>query len=228
MHGHLSRIRLSGLHETKICKSNLQGLTHMKKKLMYGLLGLAAPLMMSANASAQGLFEPAEGGWYASAFVGAGFPDDIAGIDLETGVFFGGSLGARLPFKSLGFVHTRLEAEVSYIPTGIEDDSLAALGAPAGADADFDVLFITANSYADLIWNENQALVPYIGGGLGIAISDATGFESETDFTTFQAIGLTLPINQLDLYTEGRYFTIYNEGPNADGFTWTAGLRWNF
>lgn len=211
----------------------------------YGIALLACSLLVPA-ASAQ-LLEPAEGGWYVSGFVGAAFPDDITnvpfldtdagafvpgGIDLDNDVFFGGAVGARLPFKSFGIIHTRAELEVSYFESDISlefDDLNAAIGNQliSPASESLDTLFILANSYADFIWREDQPIIPYIGGGLGAAVVDF-GFGTETDFTGTFAAGLTVPYGKWDFYAESRYYTIYNSGPNLDGFTTTAGIRFNF
>ncbi len=196
-------------------------------KLKLALAACVSAITLAGTASAQGLFnfEPTDGYIYASGFVGAAFPDDVADIDLDTDLNYGGALGAKLPFVSLGFIHTRIEAEVSYFEADASsaDPAFAFLG-----DASLENLFIYGNSYGDFIWRENQAVIPYFGGGLGVAISDTTGVSSTTNFSTHNSIGLTLPINKLDLYAEGRYFTIYNDGPNLDGINLTVGLRYKF
>ena len=184
----------------------------------------ASAFLLISSASAQGFlnFERTDGYIYASGFVGASFPDDIDSVDLDNDVYYGGALGARLPFKSLGFVHTRIEVEASYFEANI--DGLAGVAQTPSADN----LFIFGNSFADLIWQENQAVIPYIGGGLGLAITDTDFTGSDTNFASHSAIGLTVPINKLDIYAEGRYFQIFVDGPNADGFTLSGGLRFKF
>jgi len=171
----------------------------MKTLFKSTLIACASALALSSTASAQGLFnfEPAEGYFYTAGFVGVAVPDDIAGVELDSDVTYGGAVGGRLPFKSLGFIHTRLELEVSYFEAGID------------VDEDF---------VAD----------PDFFGSVGVAISDAPGASSVTNFSTTNSVGLTVPINQLDVYGEARYFKVYNEGPNLDGFNFTAGLRWKF
>ncbi len=196
-------------------------------KLRLTLIACVSTLAFAGTASAQNIFqmERTDGYVYTSGFVGAVFPDDIANIDLDTDITYGGAIGGKLPFKSFGFIHTRIEAEVSYFETDASssDPAFAFVGGTS-----LDNLFIYGNSYADFIWKENQAAIPYFGGGLGIAISDAPGVSSTTNFSTHNSIGLTVPINQIDLYAEGRYFTIYNDGPNLDGINLTVGLRYKF
>lgn len=206
-----------------------------------------AAIAMQDTAAAQGLIEPAEGSWYVSGFVGAVFPDvgndfeDVFGVEFEDDVYFGGAIGAKLPFLSLGFVHPRIEAEVSYSNIGIDTDGAvddfvsAGFGDSPTVDTlvalngtDSDLLLILGNSYANLTFGDYPLIIPYIGGGLGVAIIGDLGGATETDFATNTAIGLTLPINKLDLYTEGRYIRVYDDGPDFEAISITAGLRWNF
>ncbi|MEM6900443.1 MAG: hypothetical protein AAF498_13540, partial [Pseudomonadota bacterium] len=155
-------------------------------------------------------------------------------FDIDDDVYFGGAIGAKLPFETLGFIHTRLEAEVSYseVQVEIDDDildDLTGFDFDDLEDASVDLLFIQGNSYADLKFGDDPLLIPYIGGGLGVAIVDVDGFGgSETEFVTNNSIGVTLPINKLDLYTEGRYTRIWIDGPDFDALSWTAGLRLRF
>jgi len=203
----------------------------MKTLLKSALVSCASLLALSGTASAQGLFnfEPTEGYFYVSGFVGVAVPSSLAGVDLDSDVNYGGAVGGRLPFKSLGFIHTRLELEVSYFETTVDFDTPPDVLPTEPFDVpSIDNLFIYGNSFADLIWRENQRAIPYIGGGLGVAISDTTGVSSATNFSTSNSIGLTVPINQIDIYGEARYFKVYNDGPNLDGFNFTAGLRWKF
>ncbi len=197
----------------------------MKKLLISGLMGIAASLAMPSEAAAEGFIESAEGDWYVSGFVGVAFPDDFGPvINFDTDVFFGGAVGGKLPFKTFGFIHTRVEAEVSYFETDVADNLLNNIGS-------LDVIFVLANSYADFIWDEDQPVIPYIGGGLGIGIADDffdDGSGTTVEFVTQSAVGLTVPVNNFDFYSEARYFRAYNEGPNFDGFTLTAGVRYRF
>ena len=193
------------------------------KTLKLAIAACVSAFTLAGTASAQGLFnfEKADGFIYTSGYVGAIFPDDIGAVELDTDITYGGALGARLPFRSLGFIHTRIELELDYAEVDAEIEGVA-------GSSPLENLFILGNSYGDFIWRENQRVVPYFGGGLGVAITDAPGAPSSTNFTTHNAIGLTVPVNQLDLYAEGRYFKIYADGPNLDGITLTAGLRYKF
>lgn len=202
-----------------------------------------APLL--ASPAHAGLFslEPAESGLYISGFVGGGFPSDAdfegtqnpdAGVngavgapanveaDLDGDVFYGAAIGGKLPFKYWKYFHPRLELEVSYQENDVTDGSFN------GGDQNFEGsqsrLFVTANNYADIIWKDNQRIVPYFGGGIGFGVVDnsilygpatatapTVGLEGQdTGFATISALGLTAKItDKIDLYTEGRYHKIY-------------------
>lgn len=210
-----------------------------KRTLITGLI-----LAMSATtAQAKGLFDtdPAEGGFYVSGFVGAGFQNDadfggtqdpaagspgLAGADadveasFDTDVYFGGAIGYRLPYKFLTYFQPRLELEVSYLDAGVDGGSFN------GGDQIFgggqESLFILGNSLTEIRWSDNQAVVPYIGGGIGVGIIDnnLTYFPNNgvatsptfavqgrsTGLATHTTIGVSIPVNeQLEVYGEGRY-----------------------
>ncbi|MEM7663780.1 MAG: hypothetical protein AAF292_16175 [Pseudomonadota bacterium] len=194
------------------------------------LLMAAATLGLALPATAQGFIEPSDSGFYVSGFVGGFFPDeDLSGVasdlvSVDDDVYFGGALGAKLPFKTFGFIETRAELEVSYSEIDFDFD-LIDFADPD--DTNVDLIFIQGNTYADLKFGDDPLLIPYIGGGLGVVVADGFG-ESETEFVTNNSIGVTLPINKLDLYTEGRYTRVWIDGPDFDSFSWTAGLRIRF
>ena len=218
----------------------------------------AAAFIISGTANAQDSSGPVEAEWYVSGFVGAAFPGDLevdaldisfaeldlnseANIGFSNDVYFGGAVGRKLGFKFFDIVQPRIEAEVSYFSTnvneieGFEGFELD-LGGIDGFTEDevvgladsIDVLFVLANSYSDFIWREDQAVIPYIGGGLGVAITGNFGDDTSANFAGTTTIGATVPVGQFDFFTEGRYFRIYSSGPDFDGFTAAAGLRWRF
>ncbi len=150
-------------------------------------------VLCSAQTQAAGLFDtdPAEGGFYASGFVGAGFRNDadfdgvqnpaagspgVAGAtanveaEFDTDVYFGGAIGYRLPFKFLTYFQPRLELEVSYLDTDVQGGSFN------GGDQTFggsqESLYILGNSLTEIRWSEDQVFVPYIGGGIGVGFFD--------------------------------------------------------
>ena len=97
---------------------------------------------------------------------------------------------------------------------------------------DQSTLFVLINNYTDIRWTDNQVIIPYIGGGLGVGIFDtniayfgptapfapAPAFILEGEdvgFATSTAIGLTIAANDnFEIYGEGRYLKTY--GVDAD------------
>jgi len=210
------------------------------------VLALIAAMSFAPSAYA-GLFnfDPAKGGFYASGFVGLGIPDDAefegvqapeggvpgvanapANINAAIGsdAFYGASLGAKLPFKYWKYFQPRLEVEVSYLENDVEGGSFNGGNQTFGGFQS--TLFVTFNNYSDIIWKENQRIVPYFGGGIGAGVVDSgilyfpnngTATEptfgvigEDTGLATITALGVTAKISdRIDLYTEGRYYKIY-------------------
>jgi hypothetical protein len=206
------------------------------------VLGLA---LLPASAHA-GIFDtdPAEGGVYVSGFVGISLPSELnfegiqapetgspgaAGApanvraDLDNDVYFGGAVGARLPFKYWKYFQPRLELELSYTDNSVSEGSFN--GGTQTFSGDQSVLFGFLNSSSDIIWEDDQKIVPFIGGGLGFADVDsnilyagggATSpnfgvIGSSSNFVTHSSAGLTFKATQKnDLFLEARYYTIYD------------------
>lgn len=202
----------------------------------------------SPAAFAGGLFsfDPAQPGFYVSGFGGGAFlnngsftgvsapvagipgPTGVAGVpltvdvDYETGYTFGGSVGYKLPFKYWSVFQPRLEIEVSYLESDVSDGSFN--GGNQTFQGSQDAVFIYLNNYSDIKFSEDQRLIPYIGGGLGVAFvnSDVGYFGGaataptfavtgdDTAFASHAALGVSYELtNSVDLYTEGRYFRVY-------------------
>jgi len=206
-------------------------------------LAFTAPLLVSTAHAGLFDFDPAKGGVYASGFIGGGFPSDAtfngeqapeagvpgalgapADIDANIGsdAFYGASLGAKLPFKYWKYFQPRLEVEVSYLENDVEGGSFN------GGNQNFEgfqsTLFVTFNNYSDIIWRENQKIIPYFGGGIGAGVVDsgilyapATApaptfgvIGEDTGLATISALGVTAKVtDKFDIYTEGRYYKIY-------------------
>lgn len=210
--------------------------------LSSSVLALAI-LPVSANA---GIFDtdPAEGGVYVSGFIGTNLPSDLnfEGIQApdagspgalgapanvsaktENSFYFGGAVGGRLPFKYWKYFQPRLELELSYSETDIEGGSFNSGNQTFSGDQS--TLFGVVNSYSDIIWKDDQQVVPYVGGGLGFADVDtdilyfggtATAptfgvFGDSTNLVTFSSVGLSYKTTEkADVFAEGRYYTIYD------------------
>lgn len=235
----------------------------MTKTFKATFLATAVALGLSTTASA-GIFDfdPAEGGVYASGFVGIAFPSDAdfdgiqapvdgvpgaagAPADIEASfdsdVYFGGAIGARLPFKYWKYFQPRLELEISHFSTDVDGGSFN--GGDQIFQGEQSATFFLINNSSDIIWDEDQKIVPYFGGGIGIAdydsnieyfpnngVATAPTFavqNSGSGFATVSTLGATFKASEkLDLYVEGRYLKTYGldaerrfVAGGADGFS---------
>lgn len=180
--------------------------------------------------------------WYVSGFVGAGFPGDaeltgtqnpaagspgVAGdparisTDFDSDTTFGVAIGYDTPWEFFGIFNPRLELEYSRIKADVGGGSFN--GGNQAFSGDVSVDFFLINNYSDIIWDDNQTVIPFIGGGLGIANVDtdiryagggaptpnfvATGDDSGLAGTF--AGGLTwLTGTPWEVYGEARYYQI--------------------
>lgn len=202
------------------------------------LLSLAAASLATfASASAQ-----SDQGWYASGFVGGAFPGDVtlSGVqnpapgapgvagapaqiatDFDDDVTFGFALGYDTPWQFLGIFNPRLELEYSRIDADVGGGSFNSGSQPFSGDVAID--FFLINNYSDIIWRDDQTVIPFVGGGLGIANVDANilyagGGSPTPNFVatgddsglagTFAA-GLTwLTGSPWEVYGEARYYQV--------------------
>lgn len=204
-------------------------------------------LLLTSTAHA-GIFDtdPAQGGFYISGFVGGAFPFDadfegtqnpgagvpgVAGADanieanLDTDVYYGGSVGVRLPFKYWKYFQPRLELEVSGFDADVSSGNFN------GGDQSFSgnqgLTFFLINNYSDIQWKDDQRIIPYFGGGIGVATVDTdiryfpnNGIATDNVFAvqgadtalaTISSIGLTYKATEkFDIYTEARYYKLYD------------------
>lgn len=160
------------------------------------ITAIAATIIAGAvPAHAQGFFdtEPADSGFYISAFLGAGSQGDVdyngiqnpaagapgvagapanVSVEFDTDTFFGGAIGYQLPFTYWNVFHPRLELEVSSISgSDVSDGSFN--GGQQQFGGDQEILFVLLNNYSDIRWSDTQTIVPFVGGGLGIGQVDA-------------------------------------------------------
>ena len=183
-----------------------------------------------------------ETGFYVSGFVGAGFPGDveltgtqtpaagapgvagapaIINAEFDNDTTLGVALGYKTPWEFFGLFHTRLELEISTLEADVSNGSFNSGNQPFSGDASID--FCLINNYSDIIWRDDQRVVPFVGGGLGFAnvetdILYAGGGATSPNFAargddtglagTFAA-GLTwLTGSDWEVYGEARYYQV--------------------
>jgi len=214
------------------------------------LRGVALTALSSAlltSTAHAGIFDldPAQGGVFVSGFVGGAFPfdgdfsgtqDPAAGVpgivgapanieaDFDTDVAYGGSIGVRLPFKYWKYFQPRLELEVSGFDSDVSEGNFN--GGNQSFSGNQGITFFLINNYSDWQWADDQRIVPYFGGGIGLAKVDTNiqyfpnnGIATEptfavqgdeTAFATVSSLGLTYKATEkFDIYTEARYFKLY-------------------
>jgi len=208
----------------------------INRERFYAVLGLVACPLMLTNASAQAaspFAQETDGSqYYVKGFAGASFEDNNTTLR-GNGTAFGGGFGIRTAHKVFGIFRPRFELEGSYVASNTPDsftETVNSDGGPISAtnlfSGDQSITSITLNAYGDLVWNENQRLYPYIGGGLGIGFTDieivtslqggppATTSILDGDDTVFVGhvtTGLTYRAsNKVDFYSEARYFRAFD------------------
>ena len=216
----------------------------MSISLRGAALTLVSSALLTSTAHA-GIFDfdPAEGGYYISGFVGAAFPFDadfdgtqnpaagapgVVGApaeieaDFGTPAHVGGRVGTKLPFKYWKNFQPRLELEVSTFDADVEGGSFNG-GEQTFSGNQSTTLFLINNN-SDWQWRDDQKIVPYFGGGIGVAKVDseiqyfggaatAPTFAVQGDdigLATVSTLGLTFKANEaFDVYTEARYLKTY-------------------
>ncbi|MEO0607986.1 MAG: outer membrane beta-barrel protein [Pseudomonadota bacterium] len=203
------------------------------------VIACAATALFAQPATAQ-----EDEGLYVAGFLGAGFPSDIeltgvqtpdpgvpgvAGApariesEFDSDTSFGIALGYKTPWQVFGLFHPRLELEASTLQTDVSGGSFNAGTQPFSGDTRID--FFLVNNYSDIIWTEDQTLIPYVGGGLGIANVDANilyaggGSPTPNFVATGEDSGLASTIAggltwltgaDWEVYGEARYYQIYD------------------
>ncbi len=215
-------------------------------RTLIGALSLSIAGVLPANAMGLFDFDPAPGGAYVSGFGGINFGNDYtfegvqqpeagapgnagglasAFVDTSSSRTFGGAVGYQLPFKYWSVFQPRLEVEVANFRQNVESGSFN--GGNQTFIGDISGTSILLNNYSDIIFSEDQVIVPYIGGGLGVVFVDANVqyfgaaanapvfglVDTDTALYGTIAAGLSFRFSpQLDLYTEARY----NRATNVD------------
>jgi len=170
-------------------------------------------------------------GFYVSGFIGAGFANDanltgtqtpavgapgVAGApariqaEYDSDTTLGVALGYKTPWEFFGIFHPRLELEYSTFDLDVSSGSFNGGNQSFGGDTSVD--FFLVNNYSDIIWDDNQTIIPFVGGGLGIANVDANilyaggGSATPNFVATGEDTGLA--------------------GTFAGGLTWLTGTNW--
>lgn len=231
-------------------------------KIFKAVLAATVTAFAVSSTASAGIFDfdPAEGGFYVSGFVGISAPGDAdfegeqnpaAGVpgavgaaanieaDFDSDVYFGGAVGAHLPFKYWKYFQPRLELEISYSDNDVGEGSFN--GGTQTFQGSQSATFFLINNVSDIQWDENQKIIPYFGGGIGIAdyntnieyfpaTATAPTFavrNSDSGFATVSTIGATFKAtDRFDIYAEGRYLKTYGidaerrfVSGGADGFS---------
>lgn len=142
-------------------------------------------------------------------------------MEYDNDITFGVAFGYDTLWEVFGLFNTRLELEYSRLEVDISDGNFNGNAVPFSGDTTIDFLLI--NNYSDIIWADDQKIVPFIGGGLGLGRVDANilyagGGAAEPNFVatgddtglagTF-AGGVTFKTDSdWDFYSEGRYYQI--------------------
>jgi len=148
----------------------------------------------------------------------AGAPANVD-VDYNSGFSFRGGIGYE--FKKGVLIKNlvpRVEVEFAYAEANVGSGSFN--GGDQTFVGDIDRYAISAALYSDIRWSDNQKIIPYFGGGVGVGVVDAdVGYfpatataptfqvdGSSSDFSTFSAIGLTVKAtDRFDVFLEGRY-----------------------
>jgi len=149
----------------------------------------------------------------------AGAPANVF-VDYDNGVNLTGSIGYRFKKGFISFLKPRVELEVAYSEADVGSGNFN--GGAQTFSGSTDTLFVKVAFFSDIIWKENQKIIPYFGSGYGIGIVDtnilyfpnasaATSptvgvVGSRTGFARHNSLGLTIKASdKFDIYAEGRY-----------------------
>jgi hypothetical protein len=181
-------------------------------------------------------------GFYVAGFIGAGFPGDAdlsgrqtpeagapgvagapanIGVEYDNDATYGIALGYETNWEFFNLFNTRLELEYSRLEADVSDGSFN--GGTQTFNGDTAIDFFLLNSYNDIIWKDDQKVVPFIGGGIGIGRVDAnilyagggatsptfTATGDDTGLAGTFAGGVTFKTDSdWEVYGEARYYQI--------------------
>ena len=183
-----------------------------------------------------------EQGFYAAGFIGAGLPGDAdltgtqtpeagapgmagaparIGVEYDNDTTYGIALGYDTNWEFFGLFNTRLELEYSRLEADVSGGGFNGGTQPFSGDTSID--FFLINNYSDIIWDDDQKIIPFVGGGIGLGRVDANilyagGGATSPNFTaTGDDTGLAGTIaggvtyktdSKWDVYGEARYYQI--------------------
>lgn len=180
--------------------------------------GFYISLQAGVNSSSDESFE----GTQAPVAPSPGVAGAPANVEVELNEDFVGTVavGYRFPKRVLGLFQPSLELEYSYAESGVTGGNFN--GGDQSFDGEFDINTFSLNYVSEVRWSDSQRIVPFFGGGVGIADVDAdvtyfpnngiataptfTLTGSDTGFSYQANVGVLFELtDQIDLQTSVRY-----------------------
>ncbi len=148
-----------------------------------------------------------------------GAPANVA-LQFDEEATFAGTIGYRIPKRVFGIIQPSIEAEYSYARNDISGGALNGGNQTFGGDVDVNTFTIGYRS--EFHWAEDQKVIPFTGGAIGIAdvdsnvvyfpnngVANAPTFGlsgSDTGFVLQSNLGVTVPLaDKIELDLSGRY-----------------------
>jgi hypothetical protein len=148
-----------------------------------------------------------------------GAPAEV-NVDFDTGFSINGAVGYDFDDGIISFLHTRIEVEAGYIEADVGGGAFNGGNQVFGGD--ISNFTLTAGFQTDIVWADDQKVVPYFCGGIGIAVVDANinyfpnngiataptfgVFGSDTAFVSRNQIGVAAKASdRFDIFAEARY-----------------------
>jgi opacity protein-like surface antigen len=149
----------------------------------------------------------------------AGAPAEVA-AEFGEGETFSGVIGYRLGTRAFGIFEPSIEAEYNYASSNVTGGSFNGGNQTFGGDVDINTFTIGYRS--DIRWSEDQRVIPFTGGAIGIAevdsnityfpnngVASAPTFAvqgSDTGFVLQSNLGVSFRLSDtLDLDLSARY-----------------------
>ena len=120
-----------------------------------------------------------------------GAPGAPANVNTQLGneVTFSGAVGYKLPARLFNLFEPSIELEYTNTSPDVSGGSFN--GGNQSFDGNVKVETYTLNYQPDIVWKDDQRIIPFIGGGIGIAAVDSnvTYFPPTATAPTFGVIG---------------------------------------